>query len=133
MAANDMWGDFQVEAIRTPVQILREQASALGPKTRNLVVAEVDTSIRRSYSYQDKAFVHRLTLVVTSLDDYRYLLLSLSHDIELYPVHVEFLADDFKVDVTSEEKLNEVLQKVLSAPKTKNIISSLLGQVSIAS
>ena len=134
MAAKDMWGDFQVEAIRTPVQILREQAAALGPKTRNLVVAEVDTSARaRSFGLDEKAFVHQLTLVVPSLDDYRYLLLSLSHGIELYPVQVESFANDVNMDVASEEKLNEVLQNVLSAPKTKNIISSLLGQVSIAS
>ena len=134
MAVKDMWGDFQVEAIRTPVQILREQAAALGPKTRNLVVAEVDTNARAPrFSYEEKAFVHQLTLVVPSLDDYRYLLLSLTHDIELYPVRVESLANDVQIDVASEEQLNEVLQKLLSAPKTKNIISSLLGQVSIAS
>ncbi len=134
MAAKDMWGDFQVEAIRTPVQILREQAAALGPKTRNLVVAEVNTSARdRSFKSRKKDFVHELTLVVPSLDDYRYLLFSLSHDVELYPVHVEYLANDVEIDVASEEELNEVLQDVLSSPKTKNIISSLLGQVSIAS
>ena len=131
MAAKDMWGDFQIEAIRTPVQILREQAAALGPKTRNLVIAEVNTSARNVF--EGKTFEHYLTLVVPSLDDYRYLLLSLSHNIELYPVRVESLANDVQIDVASEEQLNEVLQKILSAPKTKNIISSLLGQISIPS
>ena len=131
MAAKDMWGDFQLEAIRTPVQILREQAAALGPKTRNLVIAEVNTSASSPrFDFEEKLFTHQLKLVVPSLDDYRFSLLSLSHDIELYPVSFEYLANGVKMDVASEEELNEVLQKFLSAPKTKRIISSLLGQVS---
>lgn len=130
MTAKDMWGDFQVEAVRTPVQILKEQASALGPKTKTLVVAEVD-----SVTEMDR-FYHTLDLVVPTLDGYRYNLLRLHHTIEMYPLQLDFFGDSLlgQAVVSSEEELNLALQKALSAQKTKRIINSLLGQVtSIAS
>ena len=129
MADKDMWGDFELESIRTPVQILKEQAAALGPKTRNLVVAEV-----RSASELSK-FYHTLQLVVPTLDGYRLNLLQLSHTIEMYPLDFEFFGDpSLAQKVASEEELNAALRRALSAPKTKRIISGILGQViSIAS
>lgn len=126
MPSQDMWGDFQVQSLRVPVQLLREQAAALGPRTKNLVVAEVSTSTRRDQ------FRHGLELVVPALDDYRYHLLSLIHDIHMYPLVLEYDGDSelSAVEVSSEDDLNRALQKALSSEKTKRIINNLIGQAS---
>ena len=120
MAVKDFWGEFQLETVRTPLQILREQAAALGPKTKNLVEAEVSSS-----SQGDK-FQHRLDLVVPTFDGYRYHLLTLIHDIKLFPVTVYYpINEALSLQVRSEDELNSALQKALSAEQTKQIISRL--------
>ena len=126
MPSQDMWGDFQVQSLRVPVQLLREQAAALGLRTRNLVVTEVSTSTRRDQ------FRYGLELVVPALDDYRYHLLSLIHDIHMYPLVLEYDGDSelSAVEVSSEDDLNRALQKALSSEKTKRIINNLIGQAS---
>ena len=125
MAVQDLWGNFQLEAVRTPLVILREQAAALGPKTQNLVEAEVSTSTFRG------EFRHRFELVVPTFDDYRYDLLTLTHDIEIYPLHLEYPADtELSRVVSSEDELKEALQKALSSTHTQQIISRLAGHAS---
>ena len=119
MAVKDFWGDFQLEAVRTPLQILREQAAALGPKTKNLVEAEVISSTTGIL------FQHRLNLVVPTLDGYRYHLLTLTHDLELFPAALRGPNDPMSQSVASEDELNSALQKALSAEQTKQIISRL--------
>ena len=126
MPSQDMWGDFQVQPLRVPVQILREQAAALGPRTKNLVVAEVTTSTR------GHQFRHGLELVVPALDDYRYHLLYLKHNIHMYPLVLEY-DDDGELsatDISSEDELNQALHRALSSEKTKRIINNLIGQAS---
>lgn len=127
MPSQDMWGDFQVQSLRVPVQLLREQAAALGPRTKNLVVAEVSTSTRRD------EFRHGLELVVPALDDYRYHLLSLAHDIHLYPLFLEYDGDvELSArNISSEDELNQALHRALSSEKTKRIINSLISQASV--
>ncbi len=125
MADQDMWGDFRLEAVRTPVQVLKEQAAALGPKTKYLVVARVSTSTRHG------DFYHELVLVVPALDDYQYDLLQLTHRIDLYPLELEHYSDkSLNQTVNSELELNIALQRALSSEKTKRIIASLIGQAS---
>ena len=127
MPSQDMWGDFQVQSLRVPVQLLREQAAALGPRTQNLVVAEVSTSTHRD------EFRHRLELVVPTLDDYRYHLLSLIHDIHLYPLVLDYDSDGrlSAGNISSEDELNQALHRALSSEKTKRILNSLIGQASV--
>ena len=125
MAVQDLWGNLQLEAVRTPLVILREQAAALGPKTKNLVEAQVTTSTLTG------KFRHRLELVVPTFDDYQYDLLTLTHDIELYPVRLDYPADIALTRVvSSEDELNGALQKALSSTHTQQIISRLAGHAS---
>lgn len=125
MAVQDFWGDFQLEAVRTPLQILREQAAALGPKTKNLVEAEVTSSTI------GEKFQHRLNLVVPTFDGYRYQLLTLTHDLKLFPVFLYYPSEQaLSQAVASEDELNFALQKALSAEQTKQIISRLVVHAS---
>jgi hypothetical protein len=112
----DLWGDIEAANIRTPVAILREQASVLGEKTRLVIDAQVSTVIWRG------DFVHHFKLVVPALEDYTYELFDIRHGVGLYPV----FADNQRLE--NEEKFIGWLRDKLSSPETKRIISNLLAQ-----
>src|SRR5229473_2311676 len=76
----DLWGDLIAEPVRTPVTILKEQATLLGSKTNQMVLAEVKTEV------EEGEFVHAFELVVPFLEYYRYRLFTVQHSITLYPV-----------------------------------------------
>jgi hypothetical protein len=88
MTQVDLWPDtFSFEELNAPVSLLREQASLLGKKTKNLVQANVR---------QDKsgpgAFAYSFFLVALSLN-YQYKLFEIHHDVSLYPVVVIIESD----------------------------------------
>ena len=113
----DLWGEIQTQNLRTPVTILKEQAALLGPKTQNIVEAKVVTQP------SNDRFLHAFNLVVPALDFYTYQLFYVVHSIDLYPVQTN---DGDRLE--SEDQFTGWLAKVLSSPKTKRTIESLLAQ-----
>ena len=73
----------EVSEVTPPVVILEQQASMLGSMTKNIILAEVKTE--ESYNYE---FSYSLNIVAPVLDNYRYRLLTIWHNIDLYPVIV---------------------------------------------
>jgi hypothetical protein len=129
----DLWpdniGDIK---ITPPIDILQEQASLLGKKTKNLVQAEV-TGGEENENY----FAYNFNIVAPSLENCRYRLLTIEHDIGLYPLFLytedDILDDipsdfDTKLTIESEEEFMETLRTIFGADKTKRVISSLLSQ-----
>ena len=102
----DLWPDsIETAKVKSPAALLREQASLLGRKTRNLVQAEVKGGGRqRDYfenvitesilkqaefkgeSPQRDYFHYSFQIVAPALDYYRYELFTITHDIQLYPL-----------------------------------------------
>ena len=117
----DFWGEIAQTEVRTPVAILREQAAALGPKTKHLVEAQVVTRPHQS------EISHSFDLVVPALEDYTYQLFRIRHDaVSLYPVWV----NDFpELSLKNEDAFVAWLRVRLSSPDTKRIIGNLLAQV----
>jgi hypothetical protein len=121
MAAQpDFWGDIAPGTRRTPVAILREQASLLGTKTKNLIEARVVTEA----SFGE--IRHRFLLVAPGLDNYKYQLFRIEHDVNLYPVTVE---TEPPVLLETEPDFTKWLQFTLSSDHTKRIVGNLLAQV----
>jgi hypothetical protein len=117
----DLWApDLVREGIRTPLSILRQQASLLGSKTNNLVEAEVQTATN-----SPSEFVHNFVIVASVLS-YRYSLCQARHGIELYPVGGTF--DGHQTTLVSEQTLLEWLKQVLTSEKTKSVVSALIAQ-----
>lgn len=118
----DFWPDAIGQANkRTPVALLREQATALGEKTRYVVTAEVESSI------SGKDFIHDLYLVAPSLH-YRYQLLTIRHPLFFYPMKVT-TPDSFNwEDVESEEAFVAWLKGILASDKTRRVIQALIDQ-----
>lgn len=120
----DFWPDDIGESeMRTPVALLREQAAALGEKTRNVVTAEVESESPSD----DKFFTYSLYLVAPAIR-YRYQLLTIRHPITLYPVSVTTPKMPNYVKVGSEEDFANWLKTVLASNETKTIIRALMAQ-----
>lgn len=141
----DLWPqELEAAKIRTPVSILKEQASLLGQKTKNLVegrVAITEKGTNLSYSF---------SLVAPALNNYRYLLFTISHDIRMYPLFISveeeilaeinpelfeewgtsagLLASSHTEKAENEAEFLELLKRIFSATKTKQLIAAMLSQ-----
>lgn len=116
-AQTDLWGDIIPEQVRTPVAILREQATLLGRKTKNLVEARVETDVCGT------ELCHHFQLVVPVLDGYTYELFHVWHGVDIYPVRVPNMQA-----LKNEDEFTGWLREQLSSPKTTKIIGNLLAQ-----
>jgi hypothetical protein len=118
----DLWPNLEEEVPeRTPVRILREQASLLVRKTGGLVQAFVRTAAR------GELFEHRFILAVRRLEDYEYELFTIQHDMSVYPLqaYVQGASSTLK----NEEEFVAWLRDILSAKRTVQIIRTLISQV----
>src|ERR1022692_4548993 len=83
MSTKSLWGQLPpTEGIRTPTQVLKEQATALTDMTKGALQGEV------SVSHRGGEFSLDLDIVVPALDNYRYLVVRANHKLDLYPVEV---------------------------------------------
>ena len=128
----DLWPDELATAERQPpVAILRTQAALLGRKTRNLVIGRVTTPSVGQTLFSHLAptpFVYVFQLVAPALNDYTYDLFSISHGVDLYPVHLDFhAAGGTTTESASEQEFIQVLdvaaQGVKSGPSRMKRVS----------
>jgi hypothetical protein len=101
---------------------MRAQASLLGEKTNQQVIADV-----KNLSGNSEQFAWSFQLVSPALGNYRYELFRAYHSITLYPVTV---SAEGKLSTTapSEEAFKGVLRNILSSDETRRIVHSLLAQ-----
>lgn len=107
----------------TPVTLLKQEAAYLGPKTKQLVTAEVVTN-----TLGDGRFHHVFSLVVPGLNNYKYGLFQVTHSITLYPVLVSWFNQNSSL--INQEQLINKLKELIGSETTKNIVEALLAQVS---
>jgi hypothetical protein len=145
---------FKKEIANSPAVILREQATMLGEKTRNLVQGEVV----HNEKFQDK-FSYVFFIVAPTLGHYRYKLLSLEHSIEMYPLKIsvedeilnEISSESYErteilinpqttlvvnahtkeIEISSEDELIHALKAIFWAKKTRRVITNLLSQLDL--
>src|SRR5262245_44956146 len=111
--AQDLWPeDFGIDDFVTPVTLLKEQAALLGSKTHNLVEATVSTGS----NHPD--FIHILYLIAPALDNYRYQLITLRHTIDLYPVQINYLPTNQKIEASNPEAYKNILRQLLNDTTT---------------
>ncbi len=81
----DLWpAGIESKRIVAPVTILREQATYLGQKTQNIVKAEV----KGAPPPEKELFRYDFYLIGVTIGYYRFKLLTIYHDVSLYPVDV---------------------------------------------
>ena len=120
----DLWpDDITVSTPTAPVTILRQQAARLGQRTKNLVEAEVRSQPSKK---RGDHFEHGFYLVAPALDNYQFLLFSIDHPIDFYPITITIRKGFIEVD--SEQKFAEELKKIFATEGTKRVISALISQ-----
>jgi hypothetical protein len=131
LRVNDLWPDFApAEGELPPITILKEQASVLGLKLKNLIEADVETG---TSDYQ-RFLRHTLVLVAPVLDFYRYKLLEVEHSAtELYPVTIKASSGDPANPISNskaenQEEFKAVLKDIFGSAETKRVIENLLAQ-----
>jgi hypothetical protein len=120
----DFWPDDigeTGEEIKTPVALLREQAIALGEKTKNVVTAEVESGT------DGGMFVHTLYLAAPSIN-YKYQLLTVRHPLLLYPLLAKEPGNISWKQLESEDDFLQWLKTVLASENTKKVIRALKAQ-----
>ena len=122
----DLWPEDLGSTIKeiAPVTILKEQASLLGQRTKNIVKAEVGSSVNPQDYVIDVFY-----LVAPALNNYKFALFEIRHSIEqLYPVTIASGTLNINVKIATEDELLDKLEQVLSHEKTIRIIESMLAQ-----
>lgn len=128
----DLWPEtIKFEKMITPVIILRQQASLLGKKTKNIVQAEVE----KGTDDISGLFAYTLYIVAPALYNYRYKLLSISYSVHLYPVAISIEDEEIMkiipskfIHANSEDEFKEALKAIFHSNKVLRIISILLSQ-----
>jgi len=135
----DLWPDkIAVEKLITPVTILRQQASLLGKKTKNIVQGEVEDL--RAFNLND--FKYAFYFVAPALENYRYKLLDIFYELSLYPVKIDVEEEVYEempdkyinifkhesIIANSEEEFMEILKVIFNSEKVLRVISVLLSQ-----
>jgi hypothetical protein len=128
MPTLNLWGQLPpTEKIRTPTQILKEQATALDDMTKGALQGSV--TVRHD---SQGTFNIDLDIVAPALDNYTYNVLEASHGLNLYPVKVRPGWKKFEYkehfECADEEQLDLALGQVLTSPEVKRVITTLLAQ-----
>jgi hypothetical protein len=113
--------EFDEIPVQTPVAILRQQASALGQKTQNIVVGRVSTYAA------GEGFHHPFHLYCAPLG-YQVELLAVDHGIDLYPARIHVTGESGELVAANPEEFALMLRQVFASQRTKKIIGSLLAQ-----
>ena len=121
--ATDFWPAGLGEGMVTPVSILREQAALLGPKTNQLVKAEVVSQA----GGESGGLLHLFLIVVPTLDNYKYELFKAYHTVMLYPVSIIYM--NTSINLANETLFRQRLGIILGSDSTKQLINALLAQV----
>ena len=118
--SEDLWPANIAESnLVTPVTIIKEQASLLGEKTKQLVHGEVETTSSGSL------LIHHFSIVAPTMN-YRYELFSVQHNVSFYPLVVKFV--DTTTQVLNESDFKAKLKQIFAHPHTLNVVHSILAQ-----
>ena len=91
----DLWpNELSTVDQRSPLTILKEQASLLGEKTQNIVIAALENTPRIGHSpVRMRPFRYRFVLTCPALGNYRFRLFSIGYGIYMYPVYFDLDSD----------------------------------------
>jgi hypothetical protein len=113
---------FGMSTVTTPLQILREQGLLMAKKSRGLVEGFVTTNP------QGEMFRHLFYFRAPSLENYTYLLFTVDHPVDLYPLLVETSVAAFPAEAKNEEQFLDQLRVIFSSEKTKRIVNAIMSQ-----
>ena len=141
----DLWpSDLSTVDQRSPLTILKEQASLLGEKTQNIVIGVLEHhGMLGPLKVRNHPFKYRFVLTCPALNGYRFRLFSVGYCIYMYPVYFDLdsdLAEEINQDThvelgengtfqaSNEGEFIEILKRIFSSRKAVQVIRALLSQ-----
>jgi hypothetical protein len=133
----DLWpNDLGTVTTKSPVSILKEQASLLGARTKNLVKGAVAGAHNSLVGGFPNTFCYAFGIVGPALDNYTYRLFTIGYDENLYPVH--FLLDDSVARelgvkredglvASDEQEFQQSLIRIFASQKSRQVIHAILS------
>jgi len=123
MCAKNMWGNLgELELIKTPTSILREQGSILFDATKGVLTGSPNVQPRGDQ------FLIDFDIVARYLNGYRYTLFTVIHGIKIYPLKLENKVHKITQSCETEERFQEVVEQILSSKETREIVRTLISQ-----
>jgi len=125
MKTKNLWGNFEdLENIRTPLAILREQGELLTASTNGVLEGRISSN----KDLYGKGFLVTLFIVAPTLNEYSREVLRVTHPLTFYPLRVTSDFTDSPIQCETEEDFIRGLEGILSSGKVRNIIQSLIAQ-----
>lgn len=134
------WPEIDLEESGlSPKEILEEQANFLPKTTNGKLFGEVVDYSSNIYDgldeYKETDFCYRFLLKSKFMSNYQFAILTIFHNIEMYPVEIK--ADDAImkeltgsirgfISARNEEELKLHLKQILNSEKIKAVMSSLI-------
>jgi hypothetical protein len=127
MPTENLWGDLPTSPeIKPPVTILREQATILSEATNKILIGDVNVT------KDGPLFRSQLYIQAPALDNYVYVVLTVQHDIMLYPLKVVDVAKGVLYHCEDESQYRVALRDILSSPHIHRVVASLMAQSQVA-
>lgn len=131
-----LWPEEFKEKEVNPVKKILEEQSLLLPKlTGDMVTAKVKPwgKSQKFLTNHDRDFAYSFLLIGKFLRNYSFKVFDFSHEITLYPTTVEFdhpLAEELgiedEVEINNEDQMIDLLSKVFTSERIKDIIGSII-------
>ncbi|WP_039655886.1 hypothetical protein [Clostridium tyrobutyricum] len=149
----NLWPKFKLDKLRTPKEILEEQASLLPRLTGDMVYASVDdyklAPVRVVYGddpYTSFDFKYQFLIKGKFLDNYSFRPLGVFHNVKIYPLMVKLDGeivseledkkliqrqdenmDPTIIDVENEDKFIMLLKNIFASEKIIAVIQSIVS------
>ena len=126
MAARNPWQKLKDEALklRTPTQILQEQAGFLQDATGEVLRGRVDIQEGSAGSLRIK-----LEVYVPTLNNYSVALLGIYHPVTQYPATITSdWVNERPIKCESHDELEAAVADYLERPELQNIVTGLFAQ-----
>jgi hypothetical protein len=128
------WDIPAVGEVRTPIDVLREQADQLTQQTKGLLVGVTKTRaldlIHKLTDGTDLAI--SLEIQVPAMNNYEFSLLTYNQPVTAYPGRLVSRLQEDGVMINDEAMLVDTLKQILTSADTRRVIGSLLSQAANA-
>lgn len=144
---NSLWGNFNLETIKTPSSILDEVIKDLKDMTQNIIYAELISNSNTDTDVFDilglgSEFTFRFLIKSKYMDNYSFEAFSIYHNVLPYPLNMKIdseISNSIKgeltnlnkdiskafISINSEEEFLKILSFILQSKRMKEIINML--------
>lgn len=121
--AKNLWGELpDVSDLETPRSILRKQMAALERMSNGLLLGSMEI-----HPVLSGGLIIYFNIVVPSLNNYTYRLLTIKHPLVTYPLEFSTRGEDGVKICANLEEFVENLQASLSSKETQEALLNLLS------